>query len=190
MLMNVAGLKVVMPSTPYDAKGLMLAAVRDPNPVVYFQDAVLGGTRGPVPEEAYEIPLGVADIKKQGTDITVVAIGALVPKALKVAKALEKEGISVEVVDPRTLVPLDKDTILESVGRTGRLVVCDNARLTCSAASEIVATVSESAYGVLKAPPLRVAWEDYPVPFSPVLEKRILVDEERIRTAVVKTLEA
>jgi len=190
MLMNVAGLKIVMPSTPYDAKGLMYAAVRDPNPVVYFQDAVLGGTKGPVPEEAYEIPLGVADIKRQGTDVTVVAIGALVPKALKVAKALEKEGISVEVVDPRTLVPLDKETILESVGRTGRLVVCDNARLTCSAASEIVAMVSESAYGVLKSAPQRVAWEDFPVPFSPVLEKRILVDEERIRTAIVKTLEA
>lgn len=190
MLMNVAGLKVVMPSTPYDAKGLMLSAVRDPNPVVYFQDAVLGGTRGHVPEEAYAVPLGVADVKRQGTDVTVVAIGALVPRALKVAAKLEKEGVSVEVVDPRTLVPLDKDTILESVGKTGRLVVCDNARLTCGAASEIVATVTESAFGVLKSAPQRVAWEDVPVPFSPVLEKRVLVDEEKIRAAVVKTLEA
>lgn len=190
MLMNVAGLKIVMPSTPYDAKGLMYAAVRDPDPVVYFQDAVLGGTRGPVPEGAYEVPIGVADVKRRGRDVTVVAIGALVPKALKVAARLEKEGVSVEVVDPRTLVPLDKDIILDSVGRTGRLVVCDNARLTCSAASEIVAMVTESAFDVLKAPPQRVAWEDVPVPFSPVLEKRVLVDEERIRAAVAKTLSA
>ncbi|GII87035.1 pyruvate dehydrogenase subunit beta [Sphaerisporangium siamense] len=188
MLMNVAGLKIVMPSTPYDAKGLMLSAVREPNPVVYFQDFVLGGTKGEVPEEPYAIPLGVADVKRRGTDVTVVAIGATVPKALKVAAALEKEGISAEVVDPRTLAPLDTDTILESVGKTGRLVVCDSARLTCSAASEIVATVTENAYGVLKAAPQRVAWEDVPVPFSPVLEKRVLVDEDRIRAAVMKTL--
>ncbi|GII64899.1 pyruvate dehydrogenase subunit beta [Sphaerisporangium krabiense] len=188
MLMNVAGLKIVMPSTPYDAKGLMLSAVREPNPVVYFQDFVLGGTKGEVPEEPYAIPLGVADVKRAGTDVTVVAIGATVPKALKVAAALEKEGVSAEVVDPRTLAPLDTDTILESVGKTGRLVVCDSARLTCSAASEIVATVTENAYGVLKSAPQRVAWEDVPVPFSPVLEKRVLVDEDRIRAAVMKTL--
>jgi pyruvate dehydrogenase E1 component beta subunit len=120
--------------------------------------------------------------------VTLVAIGALVPKALKVAAKLEQDGVSVEVVDPRTLAPLDLDTILESVGRTGRLVVCDNARLTCSAASEIAASVVESAFDVLKAPPQRVAWEDFPVPFSPVLENRILADEARIRSAVVKTL--
>src|SRR5262249_51140906 len=123
MLMNVGGLKVVMPSTPSDAKGLMLAAVRDPNPVVYFQDAVLGGSRGTVPEEPYEIPIGVADVKREGRDVTVVAIGALVPKALAVADQLEEEGVSVEVVDPRTLVPLDAETILASVRKTGRLLV-------------------------------------------------------------------
>lgn len=190
MLMNVAGLKIVMPSTPYDAKGLMLAAVRDPNPVVFFQDAVLGGTRGPVPEHAYEVPLGVGDVKRAGTDVTVVAIGATVPMALKVAAAFAQENVSVEVIDPRTLVPLDKELILESVGRTGRLVVCDSARLTCSAASEIVAMVSEAAHGALKSAPQRVAWEDVPVPFSPPLEKRVLVDEERIRIAITKTLGA
>jgi len=188
MLMNVAGLKIVMPSTPYDAKGLMLSAVRDPNPVVYLQDFVLGGTKGEVPEHAYTVPIGVADIKRRGTDVTVVAIGALVPRALKLAAKLEKDGISVEVIDPRTLVPLDLDTILESVTRTGRLVVCDNARLTCSAASEIVAAVVESAFSVLKAPPQRVAWENFPVPFSPVLEKRVLVSDDDIRAAVVKTM--
>jgi pyruvate dehydrogenase E1 component beta subunit len=184
MLMNVAGLKIVMPGTPHDAKGLMLAAIRDPNPVVYFQDASLAGTKGPVPEEAYEVPLGVADVKREGSDVTVVAIGALVRQALRAADALAEEGISVEVVDPRTLVPLDVGAIVASVRKTGRLVVCDNARRTCSAASEIAATVAEQAFDALQAPPLRVAWEDTPVPFSPVLEQRVLVDADKIGAAV------
>jgi acetoin:2,6-dichlorophenolindophenol oxidoreductase subunit beta len=184
MLMNAGGLKVVMPGTPYDAKGLMLASIRDPNPVVYFQDAALAGTKGPVPEETYEVPLGVADIKRSGDDVTVVAIGALVRQALRAASRLEDDGIDVEVVDPRTLVPLDLATIVESVRRTGRLVVCDNARRTCSAASEIVAAVTERAFDALRCAPLRVAWEDTPVPFSPVLERRVLVGEEQIAEAV------
>lgn len=188
MLMNVAGLKIVMPSTPYDAKGLMLSAVRDPNPVVYLQDHVLGGTRGHVPPEAYAIPIGVADIKKRGTDVTVVAIGATVPKALKVAAQLDDEGTSVEVIDPRTLAPLDTDTILESVARTGRLVVVDNARLTASAASEIVASVVEAGFGMLKSAPQRVAWADVPVPFSAPLENRVIVQEHDIRQAILRTL--
>lgn len=189
MIMNVAGLKVVMPSTPYDAKGLMIAAVRDDDPVVYFQDAVLGGTRGPVPEEAYEVPIGLGDVKRAGTDVTIVAIGATVPVALRAAQALETEGVSVEVVDPRTLVPMDIDLILESVAKTGRLVVCDSARLTCSAASEIAATVAERGFDLLKAAPVRVAWENVPVPFSPVLEQRVLVDKDRVLTAVRRTIE-
>ncbi len=188
MLMNVGGLKVVMPSTPADAKGLMIAAIRDPNPVVYFQDAVLGGTKGPVPEGAYEIPLGVADVKREGTDVTVVAIGALVPRALRVAQQLEEEGISVEVVDPRTLVPLDEATILDSVRKTGRLVVCDSAKLTCSAASEIAAMVAQKAWSSLRAAPQRVAWENVPIPFSPVLEQRALVGDDDIRAAVMQTV--
>jgi pyruvate dehydrogenase E1 component beta subunit len=188
MLMNVGGLKVVMPSTPADAKGLMIAAIRDPNPVVYFQDAVLGGTKGPVPEGPYEIPLGLADVKREGTDVTVVAIGALVPRALRVAQELEEEGISVEVVDPRTLVPLDEHTILESVRKTGRLVVCDSAKLTCSAASEIAAMVAQKAWSSLKAAPQRVAWENVPIPFSPVLEERVLVGDGDIRAAVLHTV--
>ena len=188
MLMNVAGLKVVMPGSPYDAKGLMHAAIKDPNPVVYFQDAVLGGTRGHVPDGPYQIPLGKADVKREGEDVTVVAIGALVGRALKVAEKLEDEGVSVEVVDPRTLVPLDRETILDSVRKTGRLVVCDNARITCSAASEIAAIASEEAFDSLKAAPRRVAWEDVPVPFSPVLEKRVLVDDEKITDAIRSTL--
>lgn len=188
MLMNVAGLKVIMPSTPYDAKGLMLSAVRDPNPVIFLQDFVLGGTKGHVPAEPYAIPLGVADVKRTGTDVTVVAIGALVPKALKVARQLEQDGISAEVIDPRTLVPLDLDTIVESVSHTGRLVVCDNARQTCSAASEIVAAVTGRTFSVLKSAPQRVAWEDVPVPFSPGLEQRVLVSEDDIRAAIVKSM--
>jgi pyruvate dehydrogenase E1 component beta subunit len=211
MLMNVGGLKVVMPSTPADAKGLMLAAIRDPNPVLYFQDAVLGGTKGPVPEGSYEVPLGVADVKREGTDVTVVAIGALVPRALRVAQALEQEqGLSVEVVDPRmvhdavaaadevdasvevidlrTVAPLDTATILESVRKTGRLVVCDSAKLTCSAASEIAAMVAQKAFGSLRAAPLRVAWENVPIPFSPVLEKRVLVGDSDIREAILQTV--
>jgi acetoin:2,6-dichlorophenolindophenol oxidoreductase subunit beta len=188
MIMNVAGLKVVMPSTPYDAKGLMIAAVRDDDPVVYFQDAVLGGTRGPVPEEAYEVPIGVGDVKRVGKDVTIVAIGATVPVALKAAQTLETEGVSAEVVDPRTLVPMDNDLILESVAKTGRLVVCDSARLTCSAASEIAATVAERGFDLLKAAPVRVAWENVPMPFSPVLEQRVLVDQNRVLTAVRRTI--
>lgn len=189
MIMNVAGLKIVMPSTPYDAKGLMIAAVRDNNPVVYFQDAVLGGKRGPVPEGAYEVPIGVGDVKRQGEDVTIVAIGATVPIALRAAETLAEEGISAEVVDPRTLVPMDHDLILESVAKTGRLVVCDSARLTCSAASEIAATVCERGFDLLKAAPVRVAWEDVPIPFSPVLEKRVLVNEDRVLAAARRTLE-
>jgi acetoin:2,6-dichlorophenolindophenol oxidoreductase subunit beta len=189
MIMTLAGLKVVMPSTPYDAKGLMIAAVHDDNPVVYFQDAVLGGTRGPVPEGSYEVPIGVGDVKRPGDDVTIVAIGATVRTALRAAKTLESEGISAEVVDPRSLVPMDHDLILESVAKTGRLVVCDSARLTCSAASEIAATVAERGFDLLKAPPVRVAWENVPVPFSPVLEQRVLVDEDRVLAATRQTVE-
>jgi pyruvate dehydrogenase E1 component beta subunit len=188
MLMSVSGLKIVMPSVPYDAKGLMLAAVRDPNPVVYLQDAALGGSKGPVPEEPYEVPIGVADIKRAGTDVTVVALGALVRKALAVADRLEVDGISMEVIDPRTLAPLDLESLLRSVRKTGRLVVCDNARLTCSAASEVVAAVVERAWDGLRAAPRRVAWENVPVPFAPVLEKRVLVDEAKIAAAVLETV--
>ena len=188
MLMNVAGLKIVMPSTPYDAKGLMLAAIRDPNPVVYFQDAVLGGVKGPVPEESYIVPIGKADVKRQGDDVTVVAIGALVLKALAVGEELAAEGISVEVVDPRSLVPLDRETILASVRKTGRVVVCDNARLTCSAASEITAIIAEEAWAALKAPPRRVAWENVPIPFAPALEARATVSDADIRDAVLSVV--
>jgi pyruvate dehydrogenase E1 component beta subunit len=188
MMMNVAGLKIVMPGTPADAKGLMYAAVREPSPVLFFHDAALSGMKGPVPEGQYEVPLGVADVKRQGDDVTIVAIGGLVRHALKAAEQLAEEGISAEVVDPRSLVPLDEDAILRSVAKTGRLVVCDNARRTCSAASEIAAMVAERGWDTLQAPPRRVAWENTPVPFSPVLEKRVLVDAGKIADAVRATV--
>ena len=145
ILMHTAGLKVVMPSTPYDAKGLLIASIREPDPVVYLADLRLSRRRQPVPEGPYEIPLGVADVKRPGEDVTVVAVASLVPVALKVAERLERDGISVEVVDPRSLVPLDWDTIVTSVRRTGRLVVADPARRLCGFAGEVIAGVSERA---------------------------------------------
>lgn len=184
-MMQGAGIKVVVPSTPADAKGLMAAAVRDPNPVVFFRDAALGGTRGEVPAEPFEVPLGVADVKRAGEDVTVVAIASTVRSALAAAERAAEEGLgSVEVIDPRTLVPLDLDAILASVARTGRLVVCDNGRRTAGAAAEIVSRVVEQAWDHLQAPPVIVACPDAPVPFSPVLEQRFLVDADRVYEAL------
>lgn len=184
-LMQVAGLKVVFPSTPADAKGLLLASIRDPNPVVYLLDLVLAGTKGPVSHEPYAIPLGVGDVKRRGSDLTVVAIASAVPQALAVADALEaSDGISVEVIDPRTLVPFDWDLVIESVRRTGRLVVVDPARRTCGAAAEIAARASESCWSQLKSAPRRVTWEDVPIPFSPPLELAVTVRPEMIRDAI------
>lgn len=186
MLMNVAGLKVVIPSDPHDAKGLMIAAIRDPNPVVYLQDNMLAGAKGPVGEGSYEIPLGVAEVKREGTDVTVVAVGYLVREALAVAEKLELErGISVEVVDPRTVAPLDIETILASVRKTGRLVVCDSARVTCSFASEVAAAVSERAFDALVVAPRRVAPRDVPMPFSPVLEQAVIIGADDIERAIL-----
>ncbi|HMJ03935.1 MAG TPA: transketolase C-terminal domain-containing protein [Conexibacter sp.] len=185
MMMHGAGIKVVVPSTPADAKGLMTAAVRDPNPVVFFRDAALGGTRGPVPEESFEIPLGVADVKRAGDDVTVVAIASTVQAALAAAEqAAQDGGCSVEVIDPRTLVPLDLDAILASVARTGRLVVCDNGRRTAGAAAEIVSRVVEAAWDALRCAPAIVACPDVPMPFSPPLERALLVDAERVGAAI------
>ena len=189
ILMHIAGLKVVMPSTPYDAKGLMMASLRDPNPVVYLADLRLSRRREPVPADPYEIPLGVADVKRQGEDVTVVALASLVHVALEAADKLEGEGISVEVIDPRSLVPFDWDTITSSVRKTGRLVVADPARRLCGTAAEIIAGVSERAWESLRSQPRRVTWPDIPVPFSPVLEKVLDVDVEDVSQAVRATLD-
>ena len=188
ILMHTAGLKVVMPSTPYDAKGLMIAAIRDPNPVVYLADLRLSRRREAIPGDPYEVPLGVADVKRQGEDVTVVALASLVHVAVDVADRLEAEGISVEVVDPRSLVPLDWHTIVASVRKTGRLVVADPARRLCGLAAEIIAGVSERAWDSLLSQPRRVTWPDIPVPFSPVLEARLDVGADDVEEAIRATL--
>ena len=190
MFMNVPGLKIIAPSCASDAKGLLRAAVDSDDPVLIFEACLLWGQKEEVEDNEYRIPLGVARIRRQGTDVTVVAISGCVPLALKAADLLAQEGISVEVIDPRTLVPLDIRTILESVRRTGRLVVTEPAHKTCGAAAEISALVAEQAFDALRAPILRVASPNMQVPFSPVLEAELYPTTEKIAAAirrVVKT---
>jgi pyruvate/2-oxoglutarate/acetoin dehydrogenase E1 component len=186
MYMNAPGLKIILPSTPYDMKGLMKAAIRDNNPVISFEHTALGDTIGDVPEEEYVIPLGVADVKRAGADVTVVALSKMVHIALDAASEMEEEGVSVEVIDPRTLVPLDRDTIRASVARTGRLVVVDEACQTCGAAAEIISLVVEDGdtYEFLKAAPKRVCAPDVPVPFSPPMEQYVAPDKKKVVAAV------
>jgi pyruvate dehydrogenase E1 component beta subunit len=186
LLMHLSGLKVVMPSTPADAKALMLASIRDPNPVVYQIDLVLTGMKGSIEDDAPRLELGQADIKREGSDITVVAIGSLVRVALQVAQELEAEGISVEVVDPRSLVPLDWPTISDSIKKTGSLVVADPARRTCGAAAEILTRAIEESWDDLKTQPRRVTWADVPIPFSPPLEEAVVVTAADLRSAIVE----
>jgi pyruvate dehydrogenase E1 component beta subunit len=189
VFMNIPGFKVFFPSNAYDAKGLLKTAIRDEDPVLFCEDTTLGGTRTYVPEEAYTIPMGVADVKREGTDVTVVAIGGMVPRALAAAEKLSEEGISAEVVDPRTLVPLDKAAILESVAKTGRLVVVDLAHKTCSAASEIAAMVAMEGFWHLQAPIQRLGTVNVHIPFSPALEPLCYPTAETIADAVRTTLE-
>jgi pyruvate dehydrogenase E1 component beta subunit len=183
---QVPGLKIIVPTTPYDAKGLLKSAIRDGNPVLCFEDGTLKGWRGEVPEGDYTVPLGVADIKRVGSDLTIVALAAAVHHSLAAAQKLEGEGISVEVVDIRTVVPLDRRTILESVTKTGRLVVVDPAPGTCSVASEVAATVAENAFEQLKGPIVRLTAPDVPVPFSPELERLMYPTAEGIAAAARK----
>jgi pyruvate/2-oxoglutarate/acetoin dehydrogenase E1 component len=186
MYMNVAGLKIIIPSTPFDIKGLLKTALHDNNPVISFEHMKLGTVEGEVPDEEYTIPFGQASIMKKGTDVTVVAISFMVYEALAAAEELTRQGISVEVIDPRTLVPLDKYSIRNSVTKTGRLVVVDEACQTCSAATEIISLVVEDAdtFRHLKAPAKRVCGLDVPVPFSQPMEKYAIPDKERIIEAV------
>ncbi|MFS8580732.1 MAG: alpha-ketoacid dehydrogenase subunit beta [Novibacillus thermophilus] len=182
---HVPGLKVVQPSTAYDVKGLLKAAVRDDNPVVFYEHKLLYNTKGRVPEEDYVIPLGKADVKREGRDLTVVATAMMVHKALKAAETLEKEGISVEVVDPRNLVPLDKETIVQSVIKTGRCVVVHEAVKRGGYGGEIVSTIVESeAFDYLDAPIQRVAGREVPMPFSTHLEQYVIPSEENIVAAI------
>jgi len=180
LLMSITGLKIIVPSTPYDAKGLLKSAIREDSPVIfpYHKLLLLGGLKGEIPEEEYTIPLGKADIKREGKDVTVVATAMMVHRALSAAGQLQEKGISVEVVDPRTLAPLDKQTIIESVGKTGKLVIMEEDPVTASAACQIAAMVAEEAFDLLDAPIRRVCAPDTPIPFSPPLEKAWIPDEE------------
>ena len=190
MFMGMPGLKIIIPSNPYDMKGLLKTAIRDDDPVMSFEDGTLWSQKGEVPEgDDHFIPLGVADIKREGTDATVVAIAGGVPLALKAAEELGKEGYSIEVVDPRTLVPLDRETIINSVRKTGRVVVVDPAHQSCSAASEISAIIVEEAFESLRAPILRVTTPDTHLPFFPSGEKALLPSKDRIVSALKKILD-
>jgi pyruvate dehydrogenase E1 component beta subunit len=186
MFMNVAGLKIILPSTPYDMKGLLKSALRDNNPVISFESGRLGALEGEVPEDDYTIPLGKADIKRQGSDVTIVALAWLVHEALAAADALAKEGISAEVIDPRSLVPLDADTIRASVRKTGRLVIADEAGPTAGASAEIAALVTEDpeTFARLKAPVKRVCALQVPIPYSPGLEDHVFPDRNKIAAGV------
>lgn len=182
--MHVPGLKVVMPSTPYDAKGLLISSIRDDNPVVFLEHKMLYGLEGEVPGGEYTIPLGEADIKREGNEVTVVATAQMVHLALSAAEKLSSDGISVEVVDPRTLSPLDEETILESVRKTHRLVIVHEEVKFAGSGAEIAAIVAEKAFDYLDAPILRVAAPFAPVPFSPSLEIEFIPSEEQIIEAV------
>jgi pyruvate dehydrogenase E1 component beta subunit len=186
MFMNLAGLKLILPSTPADMKGLLKSAIRENDPVISFEASRLMTMRGEVPDGDHTVPLGVADVKRPGRDCTVVAFAWMVHEALAAAETLARENISVEVVDPRTLVPMDRATIRASVRRTGRLVVADEAGPTCGASAEICALVTEDpqTFRALKAPVRRVCALEAPIPYTPVLESQIFPDRDRIAGAV------
>jgi len=169
-------MKTIMPSTAYDAKGLVTSAIRDDDPVMVFLPAGITGKRGDVPEEQYTLPIGVGEIKREGTDITVVATGRLVLKALEVAEKLEEEGYSIEVFDPRTLFPLDKPLLKKSVQKTGRVIIMDDSSRTCGFAAEVAAFLSDECFDSLKTPIKRITRADVPVPFSKKLEKLVVPD--------------
>jgi pyruvate dehydrogenase E1 component beta subunit len=189
IFVHVPGLKVVMPSTPYDAKGLLISSIKDDDPVIFIEHKGLYGIKGPVPKDEYEVPLGVADVKRKGKDVTIVATAAMVHKSLRVAEKLAKEGVDIEVVDPRSLKPLDLDTILGSIKKTGRLVVVDEGYPRCGFATDIAAIAASMAFRDLKAPVKLVTPPDTPVPFSPALEPEWIPSENDIEKAVRKTVE-
>jgi pyruvate/2-oxoglutarate/acetoin dehydrogenase E1 component len=182
--MHVPGLKIALPSNPHDAKGLLKSAVRDPNPTLVFENKMLYNTKGDVPEEPYLVPWGQARIVREGTDVTVVALSDMVDFCVKAAETLAQEGISVELIDPRTLAPLDINTIVESVEKTGRLVVAHEACVTGGVGAEIASQVAYRALDYLAAPIERVGAKDAPIPFSPILEREILPDDQDIVEAV------
>ena len=186
--MNMPQIKVILPSSPYDGKGLLKSAIRDDNPVIFLHSLSLGGKRGEVPSDEYLVPIGVADVKRRGSDVTICGVGPTVYAALEAARKLATEGIEAEVIDLRSLSPWDKVTVLESVAKTGRFVAVDESFPSCSAASEWAATVAEEGFADLKAPVQRVTNQDVPMPFSPVLEKAVLPSAADVVAAVRRTL--
>ncbi len=180
MFAMVPGLKLVMPSNPYDAKGLLIQAIRDDDPVVFLESKVLYDVEAEVPDEAYRIPFGEANIARDGEDVTLVAFGAMVPRALAAADRLAEAGVSAEVIDPRTPSPLDSDTIIDSVRKTGRLVVIDESPPRCSLAADVAAIVAEQAFDALRGPIRTVTCPHAPVPFAPVLEDAYVPSVERM----------
>lgn len=188
-LCHAPGLKVLAPSTPEDAKGLLKAAIRDDNPVMFIEQKLLYRKKGAVPEGEYTIPIGLADIKRAGSDVTVITYGRMLERVLAVAEEVSVEGISVEVVDPRTLVPLDKETIINSVKKTGRAIVVHEACKTGGYGGEIASIIAESeAFDYLDAPVMRIAGLDTPVPYNPELEKAIVPSEDQIKRAIYKVM--
>jgi len=182
---NFPGLKVVMPSTPADAKGLLKSAIRDDDPVIFIEQERMYGNKGEVPEDAeFTVPLGVADVKREGSDATIVARSLMVPIALKAAEELEKQGVSVEVVDPRTIRPLDIKTIVNSVKKTNRVVVAEESHAFCGVGAEISAQITEHAFDYLDAPVKRISAADAPMPYAKNLEKLAIPDVERLIAAV------
>jgi pyruvate/2-oxoglutarate/acetoin dehydrogenase E1 component len=174
---HTPGLMVVMPSTAYDVKGLIKSSIRNDNPIIFIEHKLLYNERGLVPDEEYLVPLGQADIKRQGTDVTLIATSRMVLRALKAAEVLAQDGIEAEVLDPRTLVPLDEEAILQSVKKTGRAVIIHEACKRAGYGAEIQALVVEKAFDYLDAPIKRIAAADTPVPFAPILEQYIIPDE-------------
>jgi len=183
-LLQSPGIKVVLPGTPKDAKGLLKSAIRDDDPVLFIESGVLYRLKGPVPEDEYLIPLGKCDVKREGEDVTIVAVARTVIEALKAADKLAEEGISAEVIDLMTIQPMDYDTIVKSVMKTNRLVIADDSVKTCGISAEVSAYVSEFAFDYLDAPIIRVNSPPLPIPFSPQLEKQYMVDSDKIVDAV------
>jgi len=183
---HIPGLKVVLPSTPYDAKGLMIASIRDNNPVLFVENKMLYGLKGEVPEDSYAIPLGKGEVKRAGDDITIVAISSMVRKALEAADELEREGINLEVIDPRTISPLDKEIILDSVKKTGRVLIVHEAVKNYGFGAEVAAVIAEEAFDYLDAPIVRIGAPFMPVPFSKEAEEQYIPSTEKIVLEIKK----
>ncbi|HUN26689.1 MAG TPA: transketolase C-terminal domain-containing protein [Steroidobacteraceae bacterium] len=190
VLINLGGVNVVMPATAADAKGLLKTAIRGDNPTFFMEAGGRGGEMGEVPDGDYTIPFGKAATVREGKDVTIVAIGSMLKPALEAAKRLEASGIEAEVIDPRTLVPLDEDALVAAAAKTGRVVIADEARDRCSAASHIAAVIADKAFGYLKAPVKRVTVPNVCIPYAPNAEKRVIPDAERIARVATETARA